>query len=761
MEVLMAKTAGFCFGVNRALNIASDTVLENNGRVYTLGPLIHNQQVQAKLAEKGIEEITSLTDIEQGTLIIRSHGVGPSILEQAIDSGLNVIDATCPFVSKIHVYADELVKEGFYVVVVGDGAHPEVRGIIGWTGGEAVVVEDAAQAGELSLATGKVGVIAQTTQEQKNFASVVQTLKEAGKEIKVYNTICNATAERQQSALELAGQVEVMVVVGGFNSSNTRKLVDICRNIGKTTYHVETADDLNPVWFRGIKKTGLTAGASTPDWIIEEVRGRMSDIDELAGNEGISEEEVVITEEEKEEAAVEVSENTTEEQGVESSEEFSEETTEDQAQESSEETTENLSVEEPSGEETVAAVAEEEEEEDAAGAEEGMEDTVEVKSLRQGEIVKGVVVHISQDEVMVDVGAKSEGIIPLRELSCCDVSSPQDIVKIGDEIEVCIIKAEDNEGKLILSKEKADAEKAWDSLDEALNSENTVKGIVREVVKGGLLVDVGARAFLPASLVERGYVEDLSVYLGQEINARVIEINRGRKKIILSRKAVLEEEYARTRQDMLDNLQEGQVVNGTVRRLTQFGAFVDIGGVDGLLHISEMSWYRISHPSEVVKVGDEIDIKVLKVDRDSEKISLGLKQVLPNPWDTVDEKYPVGDIITAKVVRLAPFGAFVQLEPGVEGLVHISHLADRHVAKPDEVVTEGENVSVKVLSVDKNEKRVRLSIREVAKEQVQPEEPETVEYQQMESPEPEASEESFTIGDRLGDLGNLFDKDNN
>lgn len=732
MEVKMAKKAGFCFGVNRALNIASATVLENNDRVYTLGPLIHNQQVQAKLAEKGIKEITGLADIDRGTLIIRSHGVEPSVLEQAKDKGLNVIDATCPFVNKIHVYAGEMVNEGYNVVVVGDGSHPEVRGIIGWTGDRAVVVEDAQEASLLSL-SGKTGIIAQTTQEQSNFASVVQTLRETGIEIKVYNTICHATAERQQAALELAGQVDVMIVAGGYNSSNTRKLVGICRSVGKTTYHVETADELNPVWFRGVTKAGLTAGASTPDWIIEEVRGRMSDIDEMAGNGGIAEDEAS-TEEVKEEVSVEVSENAAE----------------DQVEETSEETGEEAAP--------VDAGEEEDDDDDAAGAEEGMEDTVEVKSLRQGEIVKGVVVHISQDEVMVDVGAKSEGIIPIRELSCCDVSSPQDIVKIGDEIEVCIIKAEDNEGKLILSKEKADAEKAWDSLDEALNSEDMVKGIVREVVKGGLLVDVGARAFLPASLVERGYVEDLSVYLGQEINARVIEINRGRKKIILSRKAVLEEEYARMRQDMLDNLQEGQVVNGTVRRLTQFGAFVDIGGVDGLLHISEMSWYRISHPSEVVKVGDEIDVKVLKVDRDSEKISLGLKQVLPNPWDTVDEKYPVGDIITAKVVRLAPFGAFVQLEPGVEGLVHISHLADRHVAKPDEVVTEGEEVNVKVLSVDKNEKRVRLSIREVAKEKVQQEEPERVEYQ-AEAPVQEDSGENFTIGDRLGDLGNLFDKD--
>ena len=286
-------------------------------------------------------------------------------------------------------------------------------------------------------------------------------------------------------------------------------------------------------------------------------------------------------------------------------------------------------------------------------------------------------------------------------------------------------------------------------MEEALDSEEPVEGIVRDVVKGGLLVDVGVRSFLPASLVERGYVEDLSKYLGQTISARVIEMNRGRKKVILSRKAVLEEEYARLRQEMLDTLQENQVVKGVVRRLTQFGAFVDIGGVDGLLHISEMSWYRINHPSEVVKVGDEIEVMVLRVDRENEKISLGLKQVLPNPWDTVEEKYTVGSIIKAKVVRLAPFGAFVQLEPGVEGLVHISHLADRHVAKPDEVVTEGEEVNVKVLSVDPTEKRIRLSIREVAKEK------QDKEYRDYSGDKTQESSNGVTIGDVVG---NLFDK---
>ncbi|MDR9785955.1 MAG: bifunctional 4-hydroxy-3-methylbut-2-enyl diphosphate reductase/30S ribosomal protein S1 [Peptococcaceae bacterium MAG4] len=674
MEIRLASKAGFCFGVKRAIDLARATLDNKEGPVYSLGPLIHNPQVVSYLAQMGLEKIHDLGEIEEGTLVIRSHGVGPALLETAREKGLDIVDATCPYVRRAQDLARQLAGENIQVVVVGDKAHPEVQGIIGWTSEKAMVVENPEEAAELTVA-GPIGVVAQTTQPQENFDKVVDILRKTGAEVRVCNTICNATAERQKAALDLARQVDVMVVVGGKNSANTRKLASLCHASGTRTYHIEEAGQLDPAWFQGVKVAGLTAGASTPDWIIEEVMRRMSEFE-----------------------------------GINSSEEVN-------------------------------------------NIEEGMKEAVEVKAVRHGDILTGTVVHVGMDEVMVDVGAKSEGIIPARELSCCEVTSLEDIVKVGDEIEVYVLKAEDNEGKLILSKEKADAEKAWVKLEEALNTQEPVEGTVREVVKGGLLVDVGVRAFLPASLVDMGYVEDLSKYLGQVIKARVIELNRSRKKVILSRKAVLEEEYARRREELLASLQENQVVKGVVRRLTQFGAFVDIGGVDGLLHISEMSWHRINHPSEVVNVGDEIEVMVLKIDRENEKISLGLKQVLPNPWDTVAEKYPVGSIVKAKVVRLAPFGAFVQLEPGVEGLVHISHLADRHVAKPDEVVSEGEEVNVKVLSVDPAEKRIRLSIREVAREK------QSKEFQDYSNSKPQDNSDVVTIGDMVGDLFEKKDND--
>jgi small subunit ribosomal protein S1 len=695
MRVQVSAKAGFCFGVKRAIEMATDTVRNKEGPIFTLGPLIHNPQVVASLAKMGVNVINDLEDIKKGTLIIRSHGVSPELIDKARERGLNIVDATCPFVRRAQSLARELSDQGMQVVVVGDRDHPEVQGIVGWTNGKALVVENPEEAALLDNEA-EYGVIAQTTQMLENFDAIVDVIRKKGLVFKDCNTICSATNQRQQAALELARNVGVMIVVGGANSANTSKLASICRKSGTATYLIETADELDPAWFQGVKTAGLTAGASTPDWIIEEVRKRMSEIDDLKEEQEQEQEQV-------------------QEKELEQKQENEQEKEQEQGQEK----------------------------------EETMEDSVEVKAVHPGDIITGTVVYVGLDEVMVDIGAKSEGVIPIRELSCYEVNSPQDVVKIGDEIEVYVLTSEDNEGRLILSKEKADAEKAWLKLEEAMNTGEPVEGIVRDVVKGGLLVDVGVRAFLPASLVERGYVEDLSKYLGQNISTRVIEMNRGRKKVILSRKALMEEDYDRLRQEMLESLEEGQVIKGIVRRLTQFGSFVDIGGVDGLLHISEMSWHRIGHPSEVVKVSDEIEVKVLKIDREKEKISLGLKQVLPNPWDTVEQSYPVDSVIRAKVVRLAPFGAFLQLEPGVEGLVHISHLADRHIAKPDEVVTEGEEVTVRVLSIDTADKRIRLSIREVTRDKQERE------YQQDKAEKAKEPDDVITIGDMVG---NLFGK---
>ncbi|MBU4532426.1 MAG: bifunctional 4-hydroxy-3-methylbut-2-enyl diphosphate reductase/30S ribosomal protein S1 [Eubacteriales bacterium] len=706
MEVRVAAKAGFCFGVRRAIDLATKTAGEDRGPIYSLGPLIHNPQVVELLTREGINVIDAIEGVELGTIIIRSHGVGPDLLEAVHNSGFTVVDATCPFVQRAQILAHDLTADGYNVVVVGDRKHPEVKGIVGWTNGQALVVEDPVEASQLPRFD-KVGVVAQTTQPHSNFEAVVEVLKSGTGEVAVSNTICNAVVERQKAALDLAREVEIMVVVGGAESANTQKLTKLCQQTGTPTYHIETSSQLDPEWFRGLRVAGLTAGASTPDWIIEEVERRMSEMEETTNQEEMVNQEETVTPEE----AVETS---PEEAVVEEKEVASEETTVD------EETTSD---------------------------EQELQQT-QVRSLHSGDVIRGVVVQINQDEVLVDVGAKSEGVISQRELSCCDVNNPTEIVQVGDEIDVWVVKAEDNEGRIILSKNRADAVKSWELLDEAFKDEQPVSGKVREVVKGGLLVDLGVRAFMPASQVERGFVEDLSQYVGLEISAKIIELNRGRKKVILSRRALLEAEYAGKRTETLATIQEGETVKGFVRRLTQFGTFVDIGGVDGLLHISEISWHRISHPSEALKVGDEIEVLILRVDREHEKVSLSLKQMLPNPWDNIGDRYPVDDIVPAKVVRLVPFGAFVELEPGVEGLVHISHLANHHVAKPEDVIQEGQEINVKVLSIDQEGKRIRLSLREAGPA------PEP-RFDKPEDSQPAEDTGNVTLGDQFG---HLFEK---
>ncbi len=340
--------------------------------------------------------------------------------------------------------------------------------------------------------------------------------------------------------------------------------------------------------------------------------------------------------------------------------------------------------------------------------------------VRPGQTVTGTVVQISGDSVLVDVGAKSEGIIHLHDLSHRRTDRPEDVVSIGDQIAVFVLGWEGDEGMLRLSKRRADETRAWSRLEEALKSGEVLEPVVTEVVRGGLVVDVGMRGFVPSSHVAKGFVNDLQPFLGQTIRVRVIELDRSKRRAILSRRVVLDEEGKSQREQLWASIEEGQVREGVVKSLTDFGAFVDMGGTDGLLHISEMSWGRIQHPSELLKVGDTIRVKVLRLDRERHKISLGLRQVNPNPWDLVQERYPEGAIVEGTVVRLASFGVFVELEPGVDGLVHVSQLADHRVETPGDVVSVGDRVRVKVLYVDPQQKRISLSKRDADLEYVEP-----------------------------------------
>lgn len=675
MELILVKDCGFCFGVRRAVDMAEQAAAVY-GHVDTLGPLIHNEQELRALAPR-ISAVDRPEDSAGKALLIRSHGVGPAAIDRAAALGLQVIDATCPFVKKAQRLACMWANLGYQVVVVGDRSHPEVQGICGWTGDRALVVADAAEAEKLDHYP-RLAVLAQTTEKRDNFDRCVAALREKTADLQIKNTICDHTERVRAATAELARQVDAMIVIGGRHSSNTKKLAQVSSDSGIPVFHVETAGELDMDIVRGFGKIGITAGASTPQHIIEEVVSSMSELENV-------EVEVKETAEAVEETAPVVEEAPAE---VEAAAEAAAEPAVEAAAEAA------------------AEPAEESEDVDAFAQEYG-----DMKEIRRGARVKGVVVQVKDDELLVDIGGKSEGVLSSSELSKEDAENIRERFHVGDEIDVLILRRENQEGYPVLSKRRVDQDIAWDRLAQLKADKAVVSGVVTDVVKGGVLVDVGLRGFVPASLVALGYVEDLSTYVGKELQMKIIECDKHSNKLVLSAKAVLRNASKQLKEKTWSEIAEGQTRHGVVRRLTNFGAFVDIGGVDGLLHVSEMAWYRVNHPSDLLKEGDELDVYILGIDQENEKISLGLKQLIPNPWTLAQDKYPVGSVISAKVMRTTTFGAFLEVEPGVEGLVHISQMANHRVEKTEDVVKPGDVVDVKVLAVDPEAKRMSLSIK--------------------------------------------------
>lgn len=635
-------------GVKRALKMA-DEAATRPGLWYTMGPIVHNQAVVDHYREKGMVPVESVQEapIDSG-LIIRSHGCSPRILKDAESRHLTIIDATCPLVEKIHRLAAEMVAKGVDIVVFGDIHHPEVEGILGWCDDRALVVRNAEEAAALPRME-KVGIVSQTTKDNRAYQAVVEVIRTRAGEALVYDTICPATSQRIQAALEICQDADVMVVVGDPKSSNTATLYKECLDTGVPTYRIHNAAELQRSWFSNVRVVGVTAGASTPDWIIKEVLSRMTEFNDQENQ--------------------------------------------------------NQSGEKPSHEESFATL-----EAEMAG----------IATPSRGEVIKGTVVQVLDDEVMVDVGGKSEGIIPLREMSLKDVGSAKDLVQVGDEIEVLVLKWDDD-GTILLSKKKVDFKKTLDELEVAFNEKRPVDGTVVESVKGGLLVDVGVVGFLPASHVDDGYVKNLDDYIGKNMQFNIIEFNRNKRRgsqVVLSRRELVLEEKNRQKQDFWQGIAEGQTRTGMVKRIVDYGAFIDLGGYEGLLHVSELDHRRVEHPADILTEGDEVDVFILGLDRDKERVSLSRKKLLKSPWEIALEKYHQGDIVEGTVVRIAPFGAFVELDPGVDGLVHISQLADYRVEKPEDVVKGGDKVNVKIIGIDPAEKRIGLSIKE-AKNEIQ------------------------------------------
>lgn len=644
-KIIVAESAGFCFGVNRAINILYKLIDENKPAC-TLGPIIHNMQMVNELREKGVRTIDKISEAkEDETIVIRSHGVPQSIVDEINERHLDYIDATCPFVSKIHKIVSETDDDSI-VIIAGDKNHPEVQGIMGHCKSKCYTFKNQEELQELfSIIPQKnyktIKIVAQTTFDLKEWEKSLKSLKNVYTNTKIFDTICNATSIRQREAANISKSVDLMFVIGDKHSSNSFKLYSICSSNCENTFFIETADELPLEMVKKADSIGVTAGASTPARIIKEVLDKMSEVNTSSVNEN------------------------------------------------------ELSFEEM------------------------LEESL--KSMNTNERVMGTVMSIAPNgDVSVDVGRKQAGFIPKDEISYDPTVTAQDVLKVGDEIELLIMKTNDQEGTIMLSKKRVDAQKNWEELEALNGSDEIFTGKVIEAVNGGIIVMLkDNRVFIPASQATLSRDEDPSALVGKEVQYRLLEVSRKgrRKRAIGSIKSVLKEKRAEEKAKLLETLAVGNHYKGVVKSLTSYGAFVDIGGVYGMIHISELSWSRIKHPSEVVNVGDEVEVYVKDINEETKKISLGYKKEEDNPWFILKNEYPVGSVVKCKIVGLTTFGAFANIIPGIDGLIHISQIANKRIDKPQDVLSVGQEVEAKIIAIDFDKKRVSLSMRALLPEE--------------------------------------------
>ena len=634
MNIRVAKTAGFCYGVNRAVGLVEKAIADGKKTV-TFGPIAHNRHLVHHFETLGVCEINRVEEIPDGaTVVIRSHGVPKAIYEALEQKNVEIIDATCPSVKRIHSLVSAAEQQGRQPIIIGTPTHPEIVAIAGWCEHPLVFSDVESLEKWLNESPDRQNLpftmVSQTTSTQFLWDSCKKIVKKVCTNCEIFDTICKATENRQVEAAELAASCDAMIVVGDRNSSNTGRLAHICSQHCSNVALVDCADELNLSAYAQSTEIGITAGASTPAWIIKEVNKTMSEITNV-----------------------------------------------DVVEESFEALLENS-----------------------------------IKTLNTGDKVFGTVTAIGSTEVQVDLGTKHAGYIPYDEVSADPTVKPEEILKVGDEIEVFVVRVNDQEGTVQLSRKKLEGMKVWDDVEKACEEKTAVEGIITEENKGGVVANVkGVRVFIPASQTGIAKGGDLAELKGQTVKMKIVEFNRARRRVVGSIRAVSGEARKAAIEKVWSEIEVGKKYTGTVKSLTSYGAFVDIGGVDGMVHISELSWGRIKTPDEVVKVGDTIDVFVIKFDAEKRKISLGYKTPEMNPWNQFCAKYSVGDVATVKVVKIVDFGAFAEILPGVDGLIHISQVADHRVEKVADVLSEGQEVEAKIIDVDADRKRISLSIR--------------------------------------------------
>ena len=620
MKVIVAKNSGFCNGVRRSVDLANKAS-EKNIKTYTLGPLVHNPTQVKMLEKKGVSVVdeNEVLEIKNSQIVIRSHGVIEKLKENLKNNSNEVVDATCPVLLNIYKKIIEKEKEGYTVVIIGDKEHPEIKAMASYVN-NGIIIKDETEAKNITNMS-KLYVVSQTTNRIDFFENIAHELEKTNDDVVIENTICNATRLRQEACKSLSKEVDCMIVVGGFNSSNTNKLYQIAQKYCENVQRIETVKDLPLQKLSNFNIIGVIAGASTPDKVIEEVVNRMDDL---------------------------------------------------------------------TNEELMNSI----------------EDSM--KKIYPRDVVNGTIIDVKDDEVFVDIQYRADGIVKLDEMTEEQRENPKDNFEIGQEVEVYVIKLDDGEGNVSLSTRRVEGMKNWKNLREAYENDQTVEGDVTGANKGGLTAKVmGINGFVPASQIAPYFVKNFKKFVGEHWDLKIISIDERKNRLVLSRKDIVEEKL----DEQWDELEEGQVITGKVARLTDFGAFIEIGSLDGLLHVSDIAWTRVEHPKDVLNIGDDIEVKILKLNKEKNRISLGRKQLLEKPFAEFTNEHEVGDVITGKVVNLLDFGAFVEVSEGVEGLIHVSEISWDHVEKPSDELNVGDEVEVKILSIDPEEEKIGISIK--------------------------------------------------
>lgn len=630
MKVIVAENSGFCGGVRRSVDLAEKS-LNNEGNHYCLGEIVHNPTQVKMLEDKGMKtiDVDDLDNIHDSSVVVRAHGIDQETKNKIVENNNQLIDATCPVLTNIYKKIQEKEKEGYRIVIVGDRNHPEIKAMASYTK-DGIILIDESEAKNITNQS-KLYVVSQTTNRIDFFENIAHELEKTNDDVVIENTICNATKIRQESCVKLSKQVDCMIVVGGFNSSNTNKLYQIAQKHCNNVLRIETVKDLPLQKLTNFNIIGVIAGASTPDTVIEEVVNRMEDL---------------------------------------TNEEFMN----------------------------------------------SIEDSM--KKIYPRDVVTGTIIDVKDDEVFVDIQYRADGIVKLDEMTEEEAQDPKENFNVGDEVDVYVIKLDDGEGNVSLSTRRVEGVKNWKVLLEKYENDETVEGEITGYNKGGLTVKVlGINGFIPASHIATYFVKNFKKFVGETWELKIISIDERKNRLVLSRKEILESLL----EEQWEGLEEGEVVTGKVARLTDFGAFVEIGNLDGLLHVSDISWNRVEHPADVLNVGDEIEVKILKLNKERNRISLGRKQLLDKPFDSFVKEHEVGDVVKGKVVNLLDFGAFVEVAEGVEGLVHVSEISWEHVEKPSDELNVGDEIEVKIISIDKDEEKIGLSIKALTE---QPERPE-------------------------------------